>query len=109
MADSPLRQPGDLQKLIDLRRYPKLYVKISHSWSLSSASYPYPDSQQQIKRLYDAFGPKRLMAGTDWPLVEKYCSYKQAIDLARRQFAFLGRKTGGGCALDGAAGVPYPS
>jgi Amidohydrolase len=47
------------------------------------------DSQQQIKRPYDTFGPKRLMAGSDWPLVEKYCTYKQAIDIARNQIAFL--------------------
>jgi predicted TIM-barrel fold metal-dependent hydrolase len=89
MADSPLNQPAKLEKLLALRRYPKVYVKISHSWSLSSQSYPYPDSQQQIKRLYESFGPKRLIAGTDWPLVEKYCSYGQAIDLARKRISFL--------------------
>lgn len=89
MADTPLHRPEELQKLLDLQRYPKLYVKISHSWSLSSQPYPYLDSQQQIKRLYDTFGPKRLMAGSDWPLVEKYCTYKQAIDIARNQIAFL--------------------
>ena len=89
MADSPLDQPGALNDLLALKRYPKLYVKISHSWSLSKQDYPYLDSQAQIKRLYDAFGPKRLMAGTDWPLVEKYCTYAQAVDLARNRIAFL--------------------
>jgi predicted TIM-barrel fold metal-dependent hydrolase len=89
MADSPLKQPELLQKLLDLKRYPKLYVKISHSWSLSSEPYPYMDSQHQIKRLYDAFGPKRLMAGSDWPLVEQYCTYQQAIDIARKRIEFL--------------------
>jgi len=89
MADCPLNQPDQLQKLLDLHRYPKLYVKISHSWSLSSQPYPYLDSQQQIKRLYDVFGPQRLMAGSDWPLVEQYCTYKQAIDIARKKIAFL--------------------
>jgi predicted TIM-barrel fold metal-dependent hydrolase len=89
MADSPLNQPEELEKLLALRRFPKVYVKISHSWSLSSQPYPYPDSQRQIKRLYDVFGPKRLMAGTDWPLVEKYCTYAEAIDLARKRILFL--------------------
>ena len=89
MADSPLKQPELLQQLLDLKRYPKLYVKISHSWSLSAQPYPYMDSQQQIKRLYDAFGPKRLMAGSDWPLVEQYCTYQQAIDIARKRIDFL--------------------
>lgn len=89
MADSPLNQPRELDKLLALRQYPKVFVKISHSWSLSSEAYPYLDSQRQIKRLYDAFGPKRLMAGTDWPLVEKYCTYAQAIDIARKRIDFL--------------------
>ena len=89
MADSPLDRPQELEKLMALQRFPRVYVKISHSWSLSSQAYPYLDSQRQIKRLYDVFGPKRLMAGTDWPLVEKYCTYAQAVDLARKRFGFL--------------------
>ncbi len=89
MADSPLRHPRELDKLLVLRRFPNLHVKISHSWSLSSQPYPYRDSQEQIRRLYDAFGPQRLIAGTDWPLVEKYCTYPQAIDLGRSRIAFL--------------------
>lgn len=89
MADSPLNQPGELDQLIALKRYPKLFVKISHSWSLSKQPYPYLDSQEQIKRLYNAFGPRRLMAGSDWPLVERYCTYAQAIDIARKRIAFL--------------------
>lgn len=89
MADSPLNHPEQLDQLLSLHRFPKLYVKISHSWSLSSQPYPYLDSQRQIKRLYDAFGPRRLMAGTDWPLVEKYCTYAQAIEIAQKRIAFL--------------------
>ncbi len=89
MADCPLNQPKELDALLAMHRFPKVYVKISHSWSLSSQPYPYLDSQRQIKTLYDTFGPKRLMAGTDWPLVEKYCSYAQAIDIARKHIAFF--------------------
>lgn len=89
MADCPLNRPDELKTLLALHRFPKLYVKISHSWSLSSEKYPYLDSQRQIKRLYDTFGPRRLMAGTDWPLVEKYCTYAQAIDIARRRIGFF--------------------
>ena len=89
LADCPLNQPEELDKLLALRRFPKVYVKISHSWSLSAEKYPYPDSQRQIKRLYDAFGPRRLMAGSDWPLVEKFCTYAQAIDIARQRISFF--------------------
>ena len=48
MADSPLNQPKELEKLLALDRYPKLFVKISHSWSLvvpavSLFGFPAPD------------------------------------------------------------------
>ncbi|MGH9326174.1 MAG: amidohydrolase family protein [Terriglobia bacterium] len=92
MADCPLNHPKELKKLLALQRFDNLYVKISHSWSLSSEPYPYLDSQRQIKQLYDVFGPERMMAGTDWPLVEKYCTYLQAIDLARKKFKFLNKE-----------------
>ena len=89
MADSPLDKPQMLDMLIALKRYPKVFVKVSHTWSLSKQDYPYLDSQAQVKRLYDAFGPQRLMAGTDWPLVEGYCGYAKAVDIARNQMKFL--------------------
>jgi L-fuconolactonase len=89
MADSPLAQPRELEKLLALKRYPKVFVKVSHTWSLSKEKYPYRDSQAQVKRLYDGFGPRRLMWGTDWPLVEGYCGYAKALALVRDQMEFL--------------------
>jgi predicted TIM-barrel fold metal-dependent hydrolase len=89
MADSPLDKPNQLNMLIALKRYPKVFVKVSHTWSLSKQPYPYLDSQAQVKRLYDSFGPQRLMAGTDWPLVEGYCGYAKAVAIVRDQMKFL--------------------
>jgi len=89
MADCPLDQPRELEKLIALKRYPKVFVKISHTWSLSRHPYPYPDSQEQVKRLYEHFGPKRLMWGTDWPMVEPYCGYAKALAVVRDEMKFL--------------------
>lgn len=89
MADCPLGQPEELNKLLALARYPKVFVKISHTWSLSREPYPYRDSWRQVKRLYDVFGPQRLMWGTDWPLVERYCRYAGALALIRDEMDFL--------------------
>src|SRR5262249_49813808 len=66
MSDSPIDQPDELKKLLALARYPRVYVKLSHLWSLSHQAYPYRDTHEQVRRLYDAFGPQRLMWGTDW-------------------------------------------
>jgi L-fuconolactonase len=89
MADCPLGQPSELAKLTALVHYPNVFVKISHMWSLSHQPYPYPDSQEQVKRIYGAFGAKRLMWGTDWPVSEKFCTYAQAVNLYRQHLDFL--------------------
>src|SRR5579862_5961162 len=35
MADCPVDRPKEFEKLIALARYPKVFVKVSHTWSLS--------------------------------------------------------------------------
>jgi predicted TIM-barrel fold metal-dependent hydrolase len=81
MADCPLDRPDQFKLLLALARYPKIYVKISHPWSLSNQPFPYPDAFVQIKHLYDTFGPQRLMWGTDWPVSLKQLRYDQAVAL----------------------------
>lgn len=89
MADCPSDQPQQLEKLIALKRYPNLFVKISHAWSLSKQPYPYLDVQAQMKRLYDVFGPQRLMWGTDWPISEAHTTYAKTLTLIRDDVKFL--------------------
>ena len=66
-----------------------MFVKVSHLWSLSREPYPYRDTHEQVKRVYDAFGPRRVMWGSDWPLVEKYCGYARALALYRDEIGFF--------------------
>jgi L-fuconolactonase len=89
MADSPPSHPEQLDLLLALARYPRLFVKISHSWSLSTQPYPYPDAIAQIKRLLAGFGASRLMAGTDWPVSLPQVSYAQAVAFYRDHLGFL--------------------
>jgi predicted TIM-barrel fold metal-dependent hydrolase len=89
MADSPLDHPEQLDLLIALARYPHLFVKISHAWSLSAQPYPYPDAIAQIQRLYKTFGAKRLMAGTDWPISLPKQPYAQTVAFYRDHLGFL--------------------
>lgn len=89
MADCPVDRPADLEKLILLQRYPNVFVKISHTWSLSKQPYPWLDAQEHVKRLYHAFGPQRLMWATDWPIVEDRATYAQALSVVRDDMRFL--------------------
>ena len=91
MADCPVEQPKELDKLIALQRYPKVFVKVSHTWSLSHQPYPYLDAQEHVKRLHAAFGPQRLMWATDWPIVEQTpnATYANALRIVRDDMKFL--------------------
>ena len=90
MADCPVDRPEELEKLVSLVRYPDLFVKVSHTWSLSKEAYPWRDSQRLVKRLYDTFGPRRLMWATDWPIIEASgARYAQALTLVRDDMDFL--------------------
>ena len=64
-VDDPL---PDMKKLLALARYPNVAVKISDLTSVSkSGKYPFPDAYPWVKRVYDAFGPDRLLWGTGYP------------------------------------------
>ena len=89
MADCPIDQPNELEKLIALKRYPNLYVKISHTWSISKQPYPWLDAQQFVHRLYDAYGPQRLMWCTDWPISEGSTTYDKTLSVVRDEMKFL--------------------
>jgi L-fuconolactonase len=81
--------PGQLSLLLGLAKYPKVFVKISHMWSLSKEAYPYADLVPQVKSLVSAFGASRLMWGTDWPISLKQLSYAQAVGLYRDHLDYL--------------------
>jgi len=89
MADCPVDHAAELEKLIALERYPNVFVKISHTWSLSKQAYPWLDAQELVKRLYHAFGPRRLMWATDWPIIEDRAKYEQALTVVRDEMKFF--------------------
>jgi predicted TIM-barrel fold metal-dependent hydrolase len=90
MADCPVDRPAELEKLIALERYPKVFVKVSHTWSLSKQKYPWLDAQELVKRLHAKFGPQRLMWATDWPIIEQSgARYEQALHVVRDEMKFL--------------------
>ncbi|MBV9227237.1 MAG: amidohydrolase [Acidobacteriaceae bacterium] len=89
MADCPVHRLEELEKLVALVRYPRVFVKISHTWSLSQERYPWLDSQRLVKRLYDTFGPQRLMWATDWPIANDRASYTQRLTVVRDDIKFL--------------------
>jgi L-fuconolactonase len=83
MADCPLDRPERLKLLLDLARYPSVFVKISGLWTQSRQAYPYMDAQEQLKRVYSQFGARRLMWATNWPVSLQQLPYGRIVELYR--------------------------
>lgn len=78
-----------LENVIRFAQYPNVYVKVSNMNRMSKAPYPHADTFEIVRRVYDAFGPQRLMWGTDFPFVMESCGYEPALDLVRKHLEFL--------------------
>ncbi|MBI2823676.1 MAG: amidohydrolase [Planctomycetia bacterium] len=58
----------EMKKLLAMAQYPNVWVKVSELSSVSaSGTYPFADALPWVKRVYDAFGPARLLWGTGYP------------------------------------------
>lgn len=89
MADCPVDRPAELEKLIALARYPRVFVKISHTWSISRQPYPWLDAQEHVKRIHGVFGPRRLMWASDWPVCLGWTTYERTLSVVRDEMKFL--------------------
>ena len=71
------------------RRYPRVHVKISHTWSISQQDYPWRDAQGLVERVYQAYGARRLMWGTDWPMSPQWTTYARTLSVVRDEMGFF--------------------
>jgi predicted TIM-barrel fold metal-dependent hydrolase len=79
----------DMQALCALARYPRVKVKISAFYALGKKKPPHLDLAPLIKRVYEAFGPKRLMWGSDCPFQVQNETYADSISLLRDRLDFF--------------------
>jgi L-fuconolactonase len=78
---------ADLDALLALAKHANVAVKASCLPSYARDTYPYASLHPYIKRVYDAFGPRRVFWGTD--LTRLPCSYRQAITLFTEELPWL--------------------
>jgi len=63
----PRAEPWDmLPGVLGLAPYPNVHVKFSGVPVMSSAAYPFEDTWPHLHRIINAFGPDRLMWGSDF-------------------------------------------
>jgi predicted TIM-barrel fold metal-dependent hydrolase len=85
---------GEVAKLLALARYPNVWVKVTELSIISpSKNFPYSDTFQTVRRVYDAFGPDRLLWGTGFPGATRAQggrpSLSEELALIRREIPFF--------------------
>jgi len=81
---------GNIDNLLALAKYPNVAAKASALPRYSSEAYPYRRLHPFLRRVFDAFGPRRMFWGTD--LTGIPCTYRQAVALFTEELSWL---TGG--------------
>jgi L-fuconolactonase len=78
-----------LNELIRLARYPGVYLKIGHIPQNSREAYPWRDTHLFIEQVCQAYGTRRILWGSDWPLSLPLMTYAQSINFIRCELDFL--------------------
>ncbi|MED6209930.1 hypothetical protein PIB30_059410 [Stylosanthes scabra] len=64
-------------RLLNLSRFPQLYVKFSALFRVSREKHPYLDLSPLLSQIVSSFGANRAMWGSDFPYVVPECGYKE--------------------------------
>lgn len=81
---------ADVDNLAKLARFKHAHVKISAYYALGRKRPPHDELIPMIRRLYDAYGPERLMWASDCPYqLTPPNTYGDSIDLIKERIDFL--------------------
>jgi L-fuconolactonase len=71
--------PSYYGAVLDLARFPNCHLMFSGHYAYSSSGYPYLDLKDLVGRSCAAFGPERLVWGSDYPLVADDPGYGETL------------------------------
>jgi len=77
----------DFDLILPLAKRANVMVKVSALPAYTSAPYPFTPLLPYVRKIYDAFGPRRMFWGTD--LARMPCSYAQAISFFTQEIPFF--------------------
>jgi predicted TIM-barrel fold metal-dependent hydrolase len=81
--------PAAIAQSVALAKYPNVSVKLSAAPLISSEPYPFRDLTAHIRRLFDAYGPRRCYWGTDMTNSFAKATYRQRITHFTEALDFL--------------------
>lgn len=83
------RTASALEHAASLAKYPNVSIKLSATTAYSAQDYPYRDFHPHIRRLFEAYGPRRCYWGTDITNSLAKASYRQRITHFTDELDFL--------------------
>ncbi len=89
MADVHPDDAEGRKLLSDMARYPRVYVKISHTWSISQGGYPWTDTHDLVQEVYQTFGAQHISWGTDWPVCLGKAEYGHTLSVVQDEMKFF--------------------
>lgn len=87
--------PAVSQMLLELSRHPAAHVIVSGQYAFSREAYPYLDMRPAAAAVLDAFGPGRLLFGSDFPWIARYPDYRRVLSLLDHQLPGLSSRDRG--------------
>jgi predicted TIM-barrel fold metal-dependent hydrolase len=88
-ADGQVRD-SDVRLLCGLARHRNVYMKVSAFYALGRKMAPYLDLAPMIRRVFEDYGPRRLMWASDSPFqVEDGHRYADSVALIREKLDFF--------------------
>lgn len=80
-----------VRSLCALAKHPQVHVKVSAFYALGAKRAPYSDLAPMIRQVFETYGPRRLMWGSDAPYqTHTPHTYKASVDFVR-SLAFVGK------------------
>ena len=73
--------PATYPRVIDMARFPNVYIKVSGEYAFSKKPWPYEDMKPMVEGIYQAYGPERMMWCTDSPWILEEPGYQKLVDL----------------------------
>lgn len=67
--------PPSYPQVLELARFPNVYIKVSGEYAFSKEPYPYADMKPMVEEVYRTFGPERMMWCTDFPWIVEEPGY----------------------------------
>ena len=84
---------SEVRALCGLARFPRVHVKVSAFYALGKKAAPYTDLVPMIRQVFETFGPRRLMWGSDAPYqAQPPHNYAAAVTLVREHLRFASRE-----------------